>query len=162
MSDYSVLWLQKSLVALCLCIIPILREENLTQKPLNVFRYSPTHKGYKCYNPYLKKIVSYDATFLENQSFYPRLSLQGRSWGKIIIGILLYLILFHCLFHHYCPLTISITYFHRSLRSRGRINQETVWTTHSRRARVTQQNQAYELTTEPNSQDPSLGISWMT
>lgn len=40
--------------------------------------YSPTQKGYKCYDPLTKRTyVSYDVTFFEDQSYYSKNSLQG-------------------------------------------------------------------------------------
>ncbi|CAN1319890.1 Retrovirus-related Pol polyprotein from transposon RE1, partial [Linum perenne] len=40
--------------------------------------YSPTQKGYKCFNPITKRLfVSMNVVFWENQPFYPKISLQG-------------------------------------------------------------------------------------
>jgi hypothetical protein len=40
--------------------------------------YSTNQKGYRCYNPTTKKLhVSMDVTFLEQQPFYKKISLQG-------------------------------------------------------------------------------------
>jgi hypothetical protein len=42
--------------------------------------YSTNQKGYRCYNPTTKKLhVSMDVTFLEQQPFYKKNSLQGES-----------------------------------------------------------------------------------
>ncbi|KAH9657194.1 retrovirus-related pol polyprotein from transposon RE1 [Citrus sinensis] len=42
--------------------------------------YSPTRKGYKCYDPLSKKFfVTMDVTFFENRSFLPKTSLQGED-----------------------------------------------------------------------------------
>ncbi|RVW93973.1 Retrovirus-related Pol polyprotein from transposon TNT 1-94 [Vitis vinifera] len=44
--------------------------------------YSPNQKGYKCYSPTTKKFyTSMDVTFFENQPFYPKTAIQGRT-GK--------------------------------------------------------------------------------
>jgi hypothetical protein len=40
--------------------------------------YSPTQKGYKCFDPKTKKVfVTMDVTFVENQSFFDNIHLQG-------------------------------------------------------------------------------------
>lgn len=45
--------------------------------------YSSTQKGYKCYSPTLHQMfVSMDATFFENQSFFPKSSVQGDIQGE--------------------------------------------------------------------------------
>ena len=42
--------------------------------------YSPTQKGYKCYHPATKKVfVSIDVTFVETESFFSQLYLQGEN-----------------------------------------------------------------------------------
>ncbi|KAK0593418.1 hypothetical protein LWI29_036352 [Acer saccharum] len=42
--------------------------------------YSPTKKGYKCYSPITRKFyTSMDVTFFENQSYYPKTSIQGEN-----------------------------------------------------------------------------------
>ena len=42
--------------------------------------YSPTQKGYKCYHPTTKKVfVSIDVTFVETESFFSQLYLQGEN-----------------------------------------------------------------------------------
>ncbi|KAK2972599.1 hypothetical protein RJ640_007068 [Escallonia rubra] len=42
--------------------------------------YSSSKKGYKCYSPEKKKVYNtMDVTFFENQSFYPKTSIQGEN-----------------------------------------------------------------------------------
>ncbi|KAL5754015.1 hypothetical protein ACOSP7_022235 [Xanthoceras sorbifolium] len=42
--------------------------------------YSPTQKGYRCYNPGTRKIHIYlDVTFVEDQLFFPQTQIQGGS-----------------------------------------------------------------------------------
>lgn len=47
--------------------------------------HSPTQKGYKCFDPKTKRVfVTMDVTFVENQSFFDNIHLQGGTLKKKI------------------------------------------------------------------------------
>ena len=62
--------------------LPSLQRTKLSPRAIKslFLRYSPTKKGYKCYNSLTKKLfVTMDVKFFENQPFYPSNSLQGQN-----------------------------------------------------------------------------------
>ncbi|KAM1175182.1 hypothetical protein ACFX19_028211 [Malus domestica] len=75
----------------CICFVHVqpLHRDKLDPKATKCIflGYSSTQKGYKCYNPQLKKlIVSKDVQFHETNSYYSK-SLDNTSQGEIILDM---------------------------------------------------------------------------
>ncbi|KAM2191919.1 hypothetical protein ACFX1Q_027665 [Malus domestica] len=75
----------------CICFVhvqPLHRDKLDPRATKCIFLgYSSTQKGYKCYNPQLKKlIVSKDVQFHETNSYYSK-SLDSTSQGEIILDM---------------------------------------------------------------------------
>ncbi|KAM2944179.1 hypothetical protein COP2_027257 [Malus domestica] len=75
----------------CICFVHVqlLHRDKLDPRATKCIflGYSSTQKGYKCYNPQLKRlIVSKDVQFHETNSYYSK-SLDGTSQGEIILDM---------------------------------------------------------------------------